>query len=120
MSITRAGKLDRRITIQRNTPIQDNAGEPLDSWTDLATRWADVTPLVGTERLGGENLVAKEQVKFRFRWDASISSISPKDRIVMPPSASPSDLSIYNIIQASEVDRHGEIMVLAYRFSNAG
>lgn len=120
MPIRRAGDLDSRITVQRKTTGQDNAGEPIDTWSDLAERWADVSPLVGVERVTGENVVAKEQVKFRFRWDPSLDGLSPLDRIIMPPTATPTSINIYNIIQASEVDRHGEIMVLAYRFANAG
>jgi len=120
MSIKRAGRLDTRIAIQRKTTTDSNSGEQVETWTDLARRWADVRPMVGDERLVGENLVAREQVQFRFRWDSSIADLSAKDRIVMPPSATPTDTDIYNIVQASMVDRNEDFLVLAYRFANAG
>jgi head-tail adaptor len=119
MSIRRAGTLDMRITIQRKTIDQSNSGEVIETWTDLATRWAAVSPMTGTERLSGEILVAKEQVQFRFRWDQSLDDLSPLDRIIMPPTATPTDLETYNIVQASQVGRHDDILVLAYRFANA-
>lgn len=120
MSIRRAGRLDTRISIQRKTTGESNSGEPIETWSDLGDRWADMTPLTGTERLAGENLVAKEQVQFKIRWDESLADLSPKDRIIVPASATPTDLNTYNIIQASMVDRNEDFIILAYRFANAG
>lgn len=119
MSIRRAGILDIRIDIQRKSETQDNAGEPVESWSTIATRWSDPAPLLGTERLVGESLVAKEQVHFRIRYDASLADLSARDRIIMPAGATPNDTNIYNIIQASRVDRNDEILILAYRYANA-
>lgn len=119
-TVKRAGLLDTRVTIQRKTTGQSNSGEPVEAWSDLATRWAEVRPMTGTERLVGENLTAKEQIQFRIRFDDSIADLSPLDRIVMPPTASPTDDQIYNIIQASEAERRDWFLILAYRFANAG
>lgn len=116
----RTGRLDKRIIIQRKTVTQDNSGEPIETWDDLATRWATVTPLTGTERLGGEALVAKEQVQFRIRWDESLVDLSPLDRIIFPIVDSPTDFEMYNIVQASPVGRREGFLILAYRFTNAG
>lgn len=114
----RAGTIDRKITIQRKTSDTSNSGEPIETWSDLSTRWASIRPLTGTERLSGENLVAKEQVEFRTRWSAAIADLSPLDRIIYPPTASPTDLQIYNIVQASELGRKEAMLVLAYRYAS--
>lgn len=114
----RGGALDTRITIQRTTTSYDNAGEPVESWSDLALRWASVRPMTGSERLVGENIVTKEQVEFRIRWDQSIADLSPLDRIILPSTANPpSDLDIYNIIQASMIGRNEGFLILAYRYA---
>lgn len=113
----RAGKIDRKITIQRKTSNESNSGEVIETWTDLSTRWASIAPLVGTERLIGENLIAKEQVQFRTRWADVIADLSPQDRIIYPPTTSPTDKEIYNIIQASEIGRKDEFLILAYRYA---
>jgi len=116
----RAGRRDRRITIQRKTVTLSNTGEPTEVWSDLATVWASVAPLTGTERLTGENLAAKEQVQFRILWSAALAGINPQDRIKYPSSTdSPSDLQLYDIVQASEIGRQDIIQILAYRYVNS-
>jgi len=122
MSIRQTGKLDSRVTIQRKQTSQSNSGATIETWQDLATRWADVRPLTGAERLQGESVTAKDQVQIKLRWDASIADLSPLDRIIIPSSASssPTDVDIYNIVQASMVDRNEDFLIIAYRFTNAG
>jgi len=122
MSIRQAGRLDTRVTIQRKQTSQSNSGATIETWQDLATRWADVRPLTGAERLQGESVTAKDQVQIKLRWDASIADLSPLDRIIIPSSASssPTDVDTYNIIQASVVDRNEDFLIIAYRFANAG
>ena len=38
--MTRAGTLDRRITIQRAVTTQDGYGQPIETWETFAERWA--------------------------------------------------------------------------------
>jgi SPP1 family predicted phage head-tail adaptor len=75
--------LDRRISIQVNTPSQDGAGQPIESWAELVECWASVEYL-------GETTLAKEEfqekiektmqyVKFSIRYR---SDINTKNRIV--------------------------------------
>ena len=45
----KAGRLDRRITIQRATTAADGYGTPVETWADVATVWAHVSyPLTGS------------------------------------------------------------------------
>lgn len=43
----RAGKLNRRVTIQRRESGYDEAGQPVDTWADAAEVWADVAGKTG-------------------------------------------------------------------------
>lgn len=46
--MTKAGNLDRRITIQRATKINNEFNEPIETWADLATVWrVGVTSAMG-------------------------------------------------------------------------
>jgi SPP1 family predicted phage head-tail adaptor len=45
----RAGMLNRRLAIQSRSTTQDAAGQPLNTWTTLATVWAAIEPLSGHE-----------------------------------------------------------------------
>ncbi len=46
-----AGKLNRRITIQRRSATLDDYGQESAGWTDIATVWADVRPIGGREKM---------------------------------------------------------------------
>lgn len=116
----RAGTLDRRITLQRRTAVQDPAGEPLETWADIATGWpASLRPLIGTEALGGEQARARQQVDFRVRWSEAISDLSPLDRVVYPADLatdSPSlASSVYDILAVNEISRRRELQIIAAR-----
>ena len=45
------GKLDKRITLQSRSATLDSYGQEIDSWTDVATVWANVKPVGGREKL---------------------------------------------------------------------
>jgi SPP1 family predicted phage head-tail adaptor len=46
-SMMQAGKLDQRITLQTSAISKDAVGGPVDTWSDLATVWANVYDLSG-------------------------------------------------------------------------
>lgn len=75
----RAGRLDRRIELQKNSPTQNTAGEEVDNWTELYTVWAEVIPVRGSERYASQQDAAVIEEKFRIRY---LSDITPKNRIL--------------------------------------
>ena len=70
--MTQPGDLDRRITIQQNTPTQDGAGQPIASWADLATVWAEVVPVGGSETFQAKQTGAEAVAKFRIRYRGDV------------------------------------------------
>ena len=70
--MTQPGSLDRRITIQQNTTTRDAAGQPIDSWADLATVWAEVIPVGGSEIFQAKQTGAEAVAKFRIRYRGDI------------------------------------------------
>jgi head-tail adaptor len=115
----RAGDLDIRIAIQRKGTSYNSSGEPVETWTTLATRWSALRPLTGTEINASEQWVAREQTEFTIRWDESIEGVSPLDRIICPSSdVSESPLSarsIYDVIAVHDVGRHDEMKITGAR-----
>lgn len=69
-----AGRMDQRITIQARAAGQDAAGQPLTTWPDVATVWADVRHPTGMEatRAGAETSVAVASM--RIRWIGGIDA----------------------------------------------
>ena len=76
----RAGKLNRRITIQSISESRDAYGEPIKSWVTAYTVWAEVRPLRGDERAQNQQLVSKADTKFIIRYNSSMT-ITEQHRI---------------------------------------
>ncbi len=73
-----AGKLRHRIAIQQRTTDQDDYGQQLDQWDDVARVWADIEPLNGRELLAAAAVQAEttHTVTMRYR-----PGITPQLRI---------------------------------------
>jgi SPP1 family predicted phage head-tail adaptor len=72
----KAGKLDRRITIQR---INDT-GDSNDTWSDVAVLWATKRDVRATERFAERQTIAEIDVVFTIRYPSF--PISPdKNRV---------------------------------------
>ena len=75
----RSGRLDRRLTLQRKTATENDYGEPVETWTTLATVWAEKIPVRGFERYAAMQTVAEVDTRFKIRYR---TDISPLDRVV--------------------------------------
>lgn len=69
-----AGKLDRRLLIEVNTPSQDAYGEPLASWGTLATVWAEKLTPRAYERYTGEQMQGLKSVGWRVRYRTDLAA----------------------------------------------
>jgi SPP1 family predicted phage head-tail adaptor len=47
------GRLNQRITVQQRTLTLDGYGQELNTWTNVATVWANVKPISGREKMRG-------------------------------------------------------------------
>jgi len=118
----RAGRLDRRITIQRFTTTYSPSGHPEKTWTNLVSRrWAEVRPVRGEERFSVPQLAAKEQVEFRIRWGQAVADVNPRDRIVYPavepgsPAEEIDETRLYDILAVHEIGRRDGLRIIAAR-----
>jgi SPP1 family predicted phage head-tail adaptor len=68
-----AGKLNRRVVIQQLAAGQDEIGQPVQTWTALATVWANIRQLNGLETIkgGAEASIAKASIRIRYREDVT-------------------------------------------------
>lgn len=115
----RAGPLDVRLMLQRKVASYSSSGEPTETWTNLAERWASIAPVIGDERNASEQWVAREQTKFVVRWSAEIDDLSPLDRVIFPSAdagLSPVEMrSIYDIFSVLMQGRNEGIIIMAAR-----
>lgn len=119
----KAGRLDRRIDLQRKTDGYSISGEPTETWAAIAERIAaSYSPVRGSERNTAPQWVADEQVEFWIRWNSNVSDLNPKDRIIYPAlmdGLSPVDAEtegrIFDIISVLEIGRREGLKIMAAR-----
>ncbi len=76
MALT-AGDLNCKITIQRRTTGVDEIGQPLDTWEDVVSVWADIrtTTGMGTITRMQENVPASvERYSIRIRYREGLNA----------------------------------------------
>lgn len=101
-----AGKLDRRITLQRFTSTVDAYNEPVLTWATLATRWASYEPLSDGERFRAGETAADASARFVIRWSSEVASLNPKDRLTFEGVT-------YQIVRTKEIGRREGIEITA-------
>lgn len=93
-----AGKLDRRITIQRVTTTRDEFNAPVEAWTDLTTVWASYEPVKDGERYRAGERAAEISARFQIRYSPTVADVTPTDRLVF-------DRRTYAITHVKEIGR---------------
>jgi SPP1 family predicted phage head-tail adaptor len=101
-----AGKLDRRITLERATKAQDEYGEEVLTWGTLATVWASFKPVSDGERMAAREVSAELTARFQIRWDSAWSDLSAQDRLIF-------DGKTYSISGVKEIGRREGIEITA-------
>lgn len=90
-----AGKLDRRISIERAVITTDPLGGDSYVWSELAEVWAEVLPISDGERWRAAEVAANVTTRFRIRWGANVTV---EDRIAY-------DGRTYEIVGVKEIGR---------------
>ena len=70
----RAGDLNQRVTIKRQTEL----GEVINVWLGLGTVWAAVEPLNGRELIAAQAAVSEVTLRVRMRYRADVK---PSDQV---------------------------------------
>jgi SPP1 family predicted phage head-tail adaptor len=97
------GNLRNRVTLQQLTRTDDGAGGYTETWTGVATVWADVYPLKGNERYEAQQVQANlsHRVTIRYR-----TGVEPSMRLLYGTRT----LTIEAVIDPEE--RHRELILM--------
>ena len=71
--MARAGKMDRRITIQSKAVVIDAYGERTNTWSTFLTTWSRPVQKDGTEQTADNNRTTNRMVHFRVRYNSTIT-----------------------------------------------
>lgn len=66
--------MNHRITLLRRDVGKDAAGQPIESWTDVGTIWADVRFQTGAEVLRANAEVAIKRASIRIRTRSDVDT----------------------------------------------
>lgn len=69
-----AGRLNRRVTLQAPSTTQDELGQPIPGWTDVATVWGDIRLKSGLESIKAGSPVSTVQASIRIRYRAGVTA----------------------------------------------
>ncbi len=109
-ALIQAGKLDRRIRIERAAQVSDGGLGTKPGFTALATVSAQYLPQRGSEareQLGREG---KLLASFRIRWSTDVMSTGPGDRVVYPAA---DDGQVWDIQSVVEIGRREGLEIVA-------
>ena len=101
-----AGRLDRRIVIQRATTSADAFNQPLETFAALATVWAAAVPVSDGERMKAGQTLAGKMTRFTIRYSSEVADVDPRDRIVF-------DGRTYDIAGVKELGRREGLEITA-------
>lgn len=93
-------KLRHQVIIQTPSVTRNSRGAEVAGWTVVATVWADVRFLSGTEQVANNQVQADAQVAVRIRHR---TDVTPKERLVWDLSTGDRYFSI-----TAAADRTGE------------
>jgi SPP1 family predicted phage head-tail adaptor len=101
-----AGKLDRKIILQRFTETVDEYNELVKTWATLATRSASYEPLSDGEKFRASETAAEASARFVIRYSAAVADLNPKDRLTFEGAA-------WEIVRVKEIGRREGLEITA-------
>lgn len=101
-----AGKLDRRISIERASTYQDETGQEVARWAPVATVWASWRRASARETLAAAEVSAEVTDVFEIRWSNLVAELDPKDRVIY-------DGRTYDIAAVTEIGRREGLRIAA-------
>jgi SPP1 family predicted phage head-tail adaptor len=104
------GKFDKRITLQSRSATLDAYGQELNSWSNVATIWANIKPIGGREKLRSMAVESDLTHTVAIRYDKRFLPPTKVDawRISY---VTPAATRIFNIIGARDVDEERRYII---------
>lgn len=101
-----AGKMDRRINIERFVATVDEYNEPVKAWSVLTTVAAAYEPLSDGERFRASETAATASARFVIRYSTTTATVDPKDRLTFEGVS-------YEIVNVKPIGRREGIEITA-------
>lgn len=104
------GKARRRVSLQAPTASKNSYGESVNSWSDVAQRWALIEPLTGRELWQAQQVQADVSHKVTVR---NFPGIKSDWRVIYKGR-------VFNVVFVQNPEERGRIVVLYCQEGPAG
>lgn len=101
-----AGKLDRRVTLERFTETRDELNNPILGWAVLTRVWGAKTDVSDTERYRSSEIGTTLTTRFVIRWSNKVKDVNSRDRLTC-------EGEVFNIIGVKEIGRRQHLEITA-------
>jgi len=72
------GQRDRLISLQMKTVAENGYGEPIETWTTVASIWAQWVPMKASERFAAQQSVGELDGKWRIPWRRGVNAANTR------------------------------------------
>lgn len=69
-----AGSLSSRVSIKARSTSVDAIGQPAETWVTIATIWANVRHLSGSESIKADRELSVVRASIRIRWRTDVGA----------------------------------------------
>jgi SPP1 family predicted phage head-tail adaptor len=94
-----AGRMDRRLVIQRASTSRNDFNEPIETWSTLTTVYANRRDASAGEAYKAQEVGAEISCRFTVRFSSVLATVTPTDRILYSGR-------LYNITGVRETKRN--------------
>ena len=70
----RAGRMNRRVTLQSRVETRGSTGEVTWTWADVDTVWASIEPIVGREYFVAQQVQSSTDTRIRIRYRHGVTT----------------------------------------------
>lgn len=117
----KAGALRERVVIETAVDTQDSTtGEPVRTWSTLATVWASIEPLRVREALIANIVLSQADTRIRIRWARALANLGTKSRVRWTGVDGRNEV-IYDVVSVIEpMVRRQELELICQSGTNEG
>jgi SPP1 family predicted phage head-tail adaptor len=80
--MTGSGEMNRRVTLERATVERNAFNEEIETWSTLATVWAERHDVSAAESFRAQEVGSQLTARFVIRYSATVAGLNPRDRLL--------------------------------------
>lgn len=100
-----ASRMKHQLVLQQLNTSSDGIGGTTRAWSDVATLWAEITPISGSEKFNYNQQTSKQRFRIKLRYRSDITT-----SMRLYDSAGSRAFNIRSVINVEEQDHTTEVL----------